>query len=78
MKHVDRIKDALRVGGVVSSESTLTMKSDDVLLRRIERLRELLHDDNKSIHLTFITSKGLKHNMYSGIVQNEVTLDDLF
>ena len=48
------------------------------LLRRIERLRELLHDDNKSIHLTFITSKGLKHNVYSGIVQNEVTLDDLF
>ena len=50
----------------------------DILLRRIERLRELLHDDNKSIHLTFITSKGLKHNMYSGIVQNEVMLDDLF
>ena len=116
MKHVDRIKNALRVGGVVSSESTLTLKSDDegegmqidliiirndnvvnlcemkfttspfvidnnyhdILLRRIERLRELLHDDNKSIHLTFITSKGLKHNVYSGIVQNEVTLDDLF
>lgn len=116
MKHVDRIKDALRVGGVLSRETTLTLKADeadtgmqidlviirndnvvnlceikfttspyvidgnyhDLLLRRIDRLRDLLHDDNKSIHLTFITSKGLKQNMYSGIVQNEVTLDDLF
>ena len=32
----------------------------------------------KSVHLTMIASYGLKRNEYSGQVQNEVTLDDLF
>lgn len=32
----------------------------------------------KSLQVTFVTTYGVKHNMYSGIVQNEVTLDDLF
>lgn len=33
---------------------------------------------SKSIQLTMITSFGVRKNMYSGIVQNEVVLDDLF
>lgn len=33
---------------------------------------------NKAINLTFITSYGLKRNMYSNRVQTELTLDDLF
>lgn len=32
----------------------------------------------KSIQLTFVSSYGLKRNIYSGIAQNEVVLDDLF
>lgn len=114
--HVDKIKDALKVGGVLSQETSLTVRGDeedrgtqidliiirndnivnlcemkftaqpfvidkeyhDLLLHRIDKLRECLKDDNKSIHLTFVTSRGVKQNMYSGIVQNEVTLDDLF
>jgi hypothetical protein len=32
----------------------------------------------KTVHLTFITTYGVKRNMYSGYVQSEVTLDDLF
>ena len=32
----------------------------------------------KSIHITFITSNGLKHNSHSDIVQNELSSDDLF
>ena len=32
----------------------------------------------KSVHLTFITAEGLKRNSHSGMVQSEVTLDDLF
>ena len=31
-----------------------------------------------AIHLTFVTESGLLHNKYSGIVQSEVTLEDLF
>lgn len=116
MNNIDKIKDALRVGGVLSKETTVSIKADDtgagtqidlviirndnivnlceikfttspytidsnyydLLQRRIDRLRELIDDDNKSIHLTFITSKGVKQNRYSGIVQSEVLLDDLF
>ena len=114
--HVDKIKDALKVGGVLSQEAALTIKGKngdkgtqidlvivrkdnvvnlcemkftnqpyvidkeyhEVLLHRIEILRNYLRDDNKSIHLTFITSKGVKPNIYSGIIQSEITLDDLF
>lgn len=113
--HIDKIKDALKVGGVLSQESALTIKGNenekgtqidlvilrndnivnlcemkfttkpfvidqeyhDLLLHRINLLRKYLKDDNKSIHLTFITSRGVKQNMYSGIIQNEVTLEDL-
>lgn len=115
INHIDKIKDALKIGGILSQETSLSLKGDgttpgtqmdliiirndnivnlceikfttspfviskeyhDVLLQRIERLRSLLNDDNKSIHLTFITSKGIKANMYSGIVQYEITLNDL-
>ncbi len=115
VNHVEKIKDALRVGGVLSRESSLSIKGDasekgtqidlviirndnivnlcemkftsrpftidkdyhDTLLHRIDLLREYLHDESKSIHLTFITSCGLKQNQYSGIVQNEVCLQQL-
>jgi hypothetical protein len=45
--------------------------------RRMEAFRARLGDD-RSIHLTMITSNGLEHNMYSHEVHSEVTLDDLF
>ncbi|MDR1728645.1 MAG: hypothetical protein LBT74_12100 [Acidobacteriota bacterium] len=32
----------------------------------------------KARHLTMVTTCGVKQNQYSGIVQSEVTLDDLF
>ena len=32
----------------------------------------------KVVHLTLVTSFGLMRNAYSGRVQSEVTLDDLF
>ncbi len=113
--HVDKIKEALRVGGVLSQETALSIKGDaqekgtqidlviirndnivnlcemkftnkpfvidkdyhDLLLHRIDMLREYLKDASKSIHLTFVTSMGVKQNMYSGIIQNEITLEDL-
>ena len=33
---------------------------------------------NKALHLTMISANGLKHNVHSGIVQNEISGDDLF
>lgn len=32
----------------------------------------------KALHLTLVTTYGLARNQYAGIVQNELTLDDLF
>jgi len=32
----------------------------------------------KAVHLTMVTTFGIKANAHSGIVQNEVKLDDLF
>ena len=32
----------------------------------------------KAINITMITTYGVKQNEYAGIVQNEVTMDDLF
>jgi hypothetical protein len=32
----------------------------------------------KSVHVTYVTTFGLAKNRYSGEVQSEVTLDDLF
>lgn len=35
-------------------------------------------DKQKSVQLTFVTTYGIEHNSHSGIVNNEVILDDLF
>jgi len=32
----------------------------------------------KTIHITMVTTYGVKRNIYSGNIQSEVTLDDLF
>lgn len=34
--------------------------------------------ERKMPHLIFITSFGLKQNEYAGLVQDDITLDDLF
>lgn len=50
---------------------------DADLRRKIQSLMEHTHM-KKNPHLTFITTYGLKQNAYSGHVQNEVCMDDLF
>lgn len=49
----------------------------DRLMHRIETYRRLTAT-NKSLHLTMVTSVGLKRNEYWGCVQSEIVLDDLF
>ena len=44
---------------------------------RVERIRELTKN-RRNIHLTLITTFGLRHNEYSGRIQQTVTMDDLF
>lgn len=116
MMHIEQIKEALKVGGVLSTESAYSFRGNDkqkgsqmdliisrndhvvnlcemkfslspfiidneyaeTLQERIDIVRKLLDDDMVSIHLTFITVKGVKPNIHSGIVQKEVLLKDLF
>lgn len=49
--------------------------------RRARARKELFKETTgtrKAVHLTYVTTYGLKRNKHSGIVQSEVTLDDLF
>lgn len=50
---------------------------DMVLRRRLSTLQSRLLK-TQNVHMTFITTFGIKKNLYSGLVQREVTLDDLF
>ena len=58
-------------------EFAINKDYDKILRNKIARFMEETKT-RKSIQLTFISSHGLQRNMYSGIAQNEVVLDDLF
>ena len=47
------------------------------LRNRIETLKATL-SPKQTVHLTLITTYGVKFNMYSGIVQRQVKMEDLF
>lgn len=50
-------------------------------LRKIMERRELFRQataTQKALHLTFITSNGIKPNAQADLIQSQVTLDDLF
>lgn len=53
-------------------------KDDDYKIRnRMETFRRFT-DTKKAIQVVYITTYGVKTNMYSGIIQKQITLDDLF
>ena len=53
-------------------------KDYDLVLRNRMNILETYIKKRQSIHLTMITTFGVKNNRYSGILQNQITLDDLF
>ena len=53
-----------------------TAKSD--FLMALETFWNEWASARKAIHLTLVTANGLLHNQYSGRVQSEVVLADLF
>jgi hypothetical protein len=55
----------------------ITKDDDEKLREKIEVFRQEVAP-RKAIHLLMLTTFGIKQNLYSGIVQNNVTLDDLF
>ena len=58
-------------------EFEITKQYDERLRNRVEIFRSVTKT-RKAIHQTFVTTYGLKKNMYSGTIQSEVVLDDLF
>lgn len=58
-------------------EFEITKQNDEHLRKRSELFRSATKT-RKALHQTFVTTYGLKKNMYSGTIQSEVVLDDLF
>lgn len=55
----------------------ISKKYRDELESKIEAFRDSLKL-RRTLHLVFVTTFGLRHNEYSTMVQNEVTMHDLF
>ena len=53
-------------------------KKQDEALRNKQADFKYETKTTKAVHLTMITTYGIKHNEYWGNVQSEVTMDDLF
>ena len=60
-----------------NDEFTVDKSYYRTLLSRPEKVMKLV-SRKTSIHSTLITTFGLKHNEYSGVFTNVITLDDLF
>jgi len=60
-----------------NTQYIITKDYEEKLREKIEVFRQKIAP-RKAIHLLMLTTFGVKQNLYSGIVQNEVTLDDLF
>ena len=55
----------------------ITSRYNDEMQERKELFRSSTKT-RKALHLTMVTTYGLKNNAYSGMIQSEVILDDLF
>ena len=61
-----------------SSDYYTIDKTEEMNLRRRRAALVATLKPKQTVHLTFITTYGVKYNMYSGIVQKQVIADDLF
>lgn len=58
-------------------EYVISKDYDSKLRGRIETFRRIT-GTKKAVQLVFVTTYGVKSNMYSGMVQKQITMDDLF
>lgn len=61
-----------------SSDKFEIRKKYDEEMRARRELFRMTTGTRKALHLTMVTTYGLKQNAYSGMVQSEILLDDLF
>ena len=59
------------------NEYSITAKYENELLNKITTFRSETQT-SKSVRLTMVTSRGIVKNAHSTLVQNELTLNDLF
>ena len=76
---IDRNDNVINVCEIKFSRKELTItKNDDKNLRnKVWTFAEKTHT-KKAVHITLITTYGVKQNEYRGNIQSEVLLDDLF
>lgn len=60
-----------------AEEYSLTKEEENKLRKRIVMLKQTL-TPKQTVHLTMVTTYGVAYGKYSGIVQKQVTMDDLF
>ncbi|MBQ9077781.1 MAG: ATP-binding protein [Muribaculaceae bacterium] len=60
-----------------TNEYEITKRYNDELQERKETFRKVTKT-RKALHLTMVTTYGIKDNAYSGMIQSQITLDDLF
>ena len=60
-----------------SDEYAITDAYEETLRKRASLFKKVTKT-KKALQHTFITTYGLKQNKYSGMIQSEVTMDDLF
>ena len=61
----------------VGSEYVIDKEEEAKLRNRIETLKHTL-SPKQTVHLTMVTTYGVAYGKHSGVVQKQVTLDDLF
>ena len=61
-----------------ASEEFVIQKADDADIKNKVSALERETGTKKAIHVTMVTTYGVKHNMYYDEIQSEVVLDQLF
>lgn len=76
---VDRNDDVINICEMkyCSEEFVLDEELADDLIHKMETFQRETKTE-KSLHITLVTTKGLKRNEYYGVVQNVITMEDLF
>lgn len=76
---IDRNDDVIDICEMkyYADEYVMDETEADKIVNRILRLREET-ETSKSIHAVLVTTKGLKRNAYSDVIQSVVTMPDLF
>lgn len=77
---IDREDNTVNICEMKFSEGPYTIDDGyaERLKNKIDTFKRFSKLKNKSVQLTMVTTFGVERNSYSSILQNEVTLDDLF